>query len=59
MMQNPNPMKSTSSGPLSTSSWPGVCISSPVHSPEQTAAIFKADLEKYTKVANAANIRAE
>jgi tripartite-type tricarboxylate transporter receptor subunit TctC len=26
-------------------------------SPEQTAAIFKADLEKYTKVARAANIR--
>jgi len=28
-------------------------------SPEQTAAIFKADLEKYTKVARAANIHAE
>jgi tripartite-type tricarboxylate transporter receptor subunit TctC len=28
-------------------------------SPEQTAAIFKADLAKYTKVAQAANIRAE
>jgi len=28
-------------------------------SPEQTAAIFKADIEKYTKVARAANIHAE
>jgi tripartite-type tricarboxylate transporter receptor subunit TctC len=28
-------------------------------SPEETAAIFKADLAKYTKVANAANIRAD
>jgi tripartite-type tricarboxylate transporter receptor subunit TctC len=28
-------------------------------SPEQTAAIFKADLAKYAKVAEAANIRAE
>ena len=28
-------------------------------SPEQTAAIFKADLAKYTKVAQAANIRAD
>jgi tripartite-type tricarboxylate transporter receptor subunit TctC len=28
-------------------------------SPEQTAAIFKADLAKYSKVAQAANIRAE
>jgi hypothetical protein len=28
-------------------------------SPEQTAAIFRADLAKYTKVAQAANIRAD
>jgi tripartite-type tricarboxylate transporter receptor subunit TctC len=28
-------------------------------SPEQTAAIFKADLAKYTKVAQAANIKAD
>jgi tripartite-type tricarboxylate transporter receptor subunit TctC len=28
-------------------------------SPEQTAAIFKADIAKYTKVAQAANIRAD
>ena len=28
-------------------------------SPEQTAAIFKADLEKYSKVAQAANIKAD
>jgi tripartite-type tricarboxylate transporter receptor subunit TctC len=28
-------------------------------SPEQTAAIFKADLAKYTKVAQAAGIRAD
>jgi tripartite-type tricarboxylate transporter receptor subunit TctC len=28
-------------------------------SPEETAAIFKADIEKYTRVAKAANIRAD
>jgi len=28
-------------------------------SPEQTAAIFKADLAKYTRVAQAANIKAD